>query len=91
MQDVLTTDNFPMCLLGKLLEEKEFQYLDGVELIKGKSIVVNKAGMCWLYMSDDHRKEEPKQIIVKKIGGFEMAFLSTECKIAIKLNNYKYV
>ena len=88
----LTSDNFPHYLLQtKTLKPNDFEYVENEELIKGKSIIVNKAGLLWLYMSDDHRKDKPQQIIVKKIGHFEMAFLSIESKKPIKLLNYKYV
>ena len=93
MSTHLTSDHFPMFLLnGKVLskENKEFEYVDDVEVIKGKTIVINRAGMLWLYMGDDHRKETPEQIIVKRIGHYEMGFLPIESKRAIKLLNYKY-
>lgn len=87
----LTSDNLPMFLMrDKTLNEKEFEYVEDIELIAGKSIVINAAGMLWLYMSDDHRKDVPEQIIVKKLGNFEMAFLPIRAKKAIKLINYKY-
>ena len=89
MNTHLTTDNFPHVLLGKTLTDKDFEYVDDVELIKGKSIIVNKVGTMWLYMSDDHRREVPKQIIVKQLGNYEMAFLDIESKRAIKLINCK--
>jgi hypothetical protein len=40
-------------------------------------------------MADDHRKDEPYQIIIKRLGNYEMGFLPIEKK-AIKLNKYKY-
>lgn len=90
MVEHLTSNNIPMCLLGKLLMEKEFEYVDNVEVVAGKTIVINKAGMLWLYMGDDCRKEVPNQIIVKIIGNPEMGFLPIENKRAIKLTFYKY-
>jgi hypothetical protein len=41
-------------------------------------------------MADDHRKDEPYQIIIKRLGNYEMGFLPIEIKKAIKLNKYKY-
>ena len=36
--EILTSDNIPMVILrDSLLKEKEFEYVDGVELIPGKS------------------------------------------------------
>lgn len=87
----LTSENLPMYLMRDItLNEKEFEYIENTELIKGKSIVINKAGMLWLYMADDHRKDEPTQIIVKRLGHYEMAFLSIESKKAIKLTKYRH-
>ena len=88
----LTSDNFPMVLLGKCLTEKEYEKVfDGHPLIKGKSIVINASGKLFLYMADDHRKDTPEQIIVKEIGGYEMHFLPVKCKESIRLTDYKYV
>lgn len=89
--EILTSDNIPMVILrDSLLKEKEFEYVDGVELIPGKSIIVNGSGLLWLYMGDDHRKETPTQIIAKRIGNPEMGFLPIESKRAIRLTNYLY-
>ncbi len=91
MTNHLTSENFPTHLIkDKTLNEKEFEYID-TKLIKGKSIVINKAGLLWLYMSDDHRQETPKQIIVKRLGHYELGFLPIERKKAIKLTTYKYI
>ena len=88
VNEILTSDNIPMVILRDcLLNEKEFEFVDG-ELIAGKSLVINKAGLLWLYMGDDHRKDTPTQIIVKRIGNYEMAFLGIESKRAIRLTNY---
>jgi hypothetical protein len=87
----LTSENLPMYLMrDKTLTEKEFEYVEDIELIKGKSIIINRAGLLWLYMADDHRKEEPSQIIVKRLGHYEMGFLPIESKKAIRLTKYKY-
>ena len=72
------------------IDWKEFKYVEDIQLTKGKSIVINKVGLLWLYMADDHRKDEPNQIIVKRLGNYEMGFLPIEIKKAIKLNKYKY-
>lgn len=91
MNDVLTTDNFPMVLLkDKVLTEKEYEVVPEAEVIAGKTIIINRAGMLWLYMGDDHRRDEPKQIIAKEIGNPNMGFLDIESKVAIRLTNYKY-
>lgn len=83
----LTTDNIPLYFTrGETIRDKYYQFIDE-ELIKGKSIVINKAGMMFLYMSDDHRKDVPQQIIVKSLNNYEMMFLSTDCKRAITLTN----
>lgn len=79
-----------MFLLGKMLFPHEYQFTDA-EPIAGKSIVLNKAGFPYLYMGDDLRKEKPDQIIVKRIGNVELAYLPLECKRTIQLLNYEYV
>jgi len=87
----LTTDNCPQIVIRiQALKKEEFEYLDGEKLIKGKSLVLNAAGMIWLYMSDDHRKNEPDQIIVKEPGISELAFLPINRKRAIRLTQYKH-
>lgn len=90
MKEHLTSENFPIFLCDKILGDREYEYVE-TELIPGKSIVINKAGMLWLYMSDDNRREEPIQIIVKRIGNPDLAFLDIDSKRAIRLTNYKYV
>ena len=32
-------------------------------------------------MADDHRKDEPYQIIIKRLGNYEMGFLPIEIKL----------
>lgn len=89
MENHLTSENFLIALLNKSLSAKEFEYVDNVELIKGKSIIVNAVGTMFLYMGDDHRRDNPIQIIAKYVGGCELVFLPIECKRAIKLKYCK--
>lgn len=87
MNTHLTIDNISTSLMKcKTLSENEFKFDVDIELIKGKSMVANTVGTLWLYMGDDHRKEIPQQIIVKRLGYYELAFLPISCKKAIKLN-----
>lgn len=90
-QEHLTSDNFPTFLIGKILNDKDFEFVDDVELIKGKSIIINKAGRLYLYMGDDCRRDKPIQIIVKEICSFELSFLNIESKKGIRLTHCKFV
>lgn len=72
-----------------MLNEGEYEFTDD-PVIPGKSIIVSKVGMMWLYMGDDHRRNPPQQIIAKRVGmNPELAFLDIESKRSIKLtDNY---
>ena len=87
----LTSKNFPMVLLNRTtLEPKEYEFTDA-EPIAGKSIVLNRAGLPFLFMGIDNRLEPATQIIVKRIGSTELSLLPIDCKRTIRLLNYEYV
>jgi hypothetical protein len=87
----LTSKNFPMVLLNRTtLEPKEYEFTDS-EPIAGKSIVLSKAGLPYLFMGIDQRREPAEQIIVKRVGNPDMAFLPIDCLKTIRLLNYEYV
>ncbi len=82
----LQIGNFPRALTGICLKERDYEFTEE-EPIKGKSIVVNAVGFPFLYMADDHRKENPEQIIVKHINSYEMCFLDYGSKRTIRLKS----
>jgi len=85
----LNIDNYPMILLGVLLNDKQYVTTD-TPPVPGRSIVVNAVGKTFLYMGDDPRKGST-QIMVKDVGGYEIHFLPMESKKSIALTNYQYV
>lgn len=81
---MLTVDNMPKALCNITLQENNhYKLLRGADVIAGKSIVVNRAGRTYLYMSDDPR-EGSDMIIVHDFGG-NLVFLDKESKVAIEL------
>lgn len=79
-----TTENTNRVLWRITLEERDFVYSDE-ELIQGKSLVINRVGLLWIYMGDDHRSNPCKQIIVSRGG--DLAYLDIQSKIAVELTN----
>lgn len=85
--EALTNNTLPKVLKRnsvELIEKKDFEYLPDEPLIAGKTIVVNAVGRMFVYMGDDMRSEQSKQIIVADWGG-NLYYLTTESKKAISL------
>ncbi len=86
---ILTADTFYRALRGENLDQKDYTLIPDAPVEPAQTIIVNKSGTMYLYMSDDHRQSPPIQIIVKEIGSYAMHFLGIEHKCAIALNYYK--
>lgn len=57
----------------------------GNDCIAGKSFIVNKGGMFWLYMGDDPRRNPSTGIIVTGMMGGDLAYMSNDCKKEIEI------
>ena len=85
----LTSDNLPLFGLDQELKETDFSIAEGAEVLQGKTVIINAAGLLWLYMADDHRKQPAEQIIAKRLYSPDFGLLPISCKKAIVLNSPK--
>ena len=83
MKQALTTDNKPKAI-GQSLKDGTYEQKD-TPLTKGRSLVINRAGLLWIYMADDHRKDNPELIIVRRLFYPEFGLLPMDCKKSVFL------